>query len=121
MLSRILVFSVCCTVSLVACKRSAESKIVGAWRAGSAESAGKIRFDADHTFTGGEWSLTQTHQPAVIPDDGEWHIRGSKLVLKFRGEAHNPNQWELALVVRDDDHIVLRQASGLEITLERLK
>ena len=117
MLSRIIALSICCTAPLVACKRSVESTLIGT----SAESAGKIRFDTDHTFTSGEWSLTETHQPPVIPDDGEWHIIGSKLVLKFRGEAHNPKQSELALLVRDDDHIVLRQASGLEITLERLK
>jgi hypothetical protein len=71
-------------------------KLVGAWRAASAENAAKIRFDADHTFTGG------------------------KLVLNFRGEAHHPKQSELVLTVRDDDHIVLRQSSGLETTLERL-
>jgi hypothetical protein len=121
MLFRILAFSVCCAVLFVACKRSPESKLVGTWRAGSAENAAKIRFDADHTFTGGEWSLTETHQPPIIPDDGEWHVTGSKLVLNFRGEAHHPKQSELVLTVRDDDHIVLHQSSGLEIMLERLK
>ena len=108
-------------MALVACKRSAESTLVGTWRGTSAESVGKIQFNANHTFTGGEWSLTETHQPPVIPDDGEWHVMGSKLVLNFRGEAHKPKQSELVLTVRDDDHIVLRQPSGLETTLERLK
>jgi hypothetical protein len=121
MLFRILAFSICCAVAPVACKRSAESTLVGTWRAASAENAGKIRFDANHTFTGGEWSLTQTHQPPVIPDDGEWHITGGKLVLQFRGDAHDSKRSKLVFTVRDDDHIVLRQPSGLEISLERLK
>ena len=106
---------------LVACKRSAESTLVGTWRGTSAESAGKIQFDANHTFTGSERSLTATHQPPVIPDEGEWHVRGGKLVLDFRGDAHDPKRSELVFTVRDDDHIVLRQPSGLETTLERLK
>jgi hypothetical protein len=121
MLSRILAFFICCAVSLVACKRSPESKLVGTWRAASAQNAAKIRFDANHTFTGGEWSLTESHQPPVIPDEGEWHVTGSKLVLNFRGEFHKPKQSELGLTVRDDDHVVLRQPNGLETTLERLK
>ena len=118
---RVLAFAACCAVVLVACKRSPESKLVGTWRLESAENAGKIHFDANHTFTGGEWSLTETHQPPVIPDEGEWHITGSKLVLNFRGEFHRPKQSELALTVRDDDHVVLRQSTGSETTLERLK
>ena len=95
--------------------------LVGAWRGTSAENAGKFQFDANHIFTGGEWSLTATHQPSVIPDEGEWHVRGGKLVLDFRGDTHDPNRSELVFTVRDDDHIVLRQPSGLETTLERLK
>ena len=79
MLSRILAFSFCCALALVAWKRSAESTLAGMWRVTTEESAGKIRFDANHTFTGGEWSLTATHQPPVIPDDGEWRVRDSKL------------------------------------------
>src|SRR5260370_24390307 len=66
---------VCGGVALVAWKRSVESTLVGMWRVTAEESAGKIRFDANHTFTGGEWSLTATHQPPVIPDDGEWHVK----------------------------------------------
>ncbi|HEX9423499.1 MAG TPA: hypothetical protein VF899_09660 [Pyrinomonadaceae bacterium] len=120
MLSRVVTFYVGCAVLLIACERAPESKLVGTWRVASAENDGKIRVDADHTFTGGEWSLTETHQPPVIPDDGEWHIVGSKLVLNFRGEAHNPKQSKLVLTVRDDDHIVLRRPSGLETTLQRL-
>jgi hypothetical protein len=121
MLKRILAFSACCAVSLVACERSPESKLVGTWRAVSPENTGKIRFDANHTFTGGEWSLTATHQPPIIPDDGQWHVTGNHLLLNFRGEAHKPKQSELVLTVRDDDHVVLRQSSGSETTLERLK
>src|SRR5438094_9541236 len=121
MLFRILAFSVCCAVLFVACKRSPESNLVGTWRAASAENAAKIGFGADHTFMGGEWSLTETHQPPIIPDDGEWHVTGSKLVLNFRGEAHRPKQSELGLTVRDDDHILLYQCRGSEIMLERLK
>lgn len=121
MLKRILALSVCCAVWLVACDRSLESKLVGTWRAVSPENTGKIRFDTNHTFTGGEWSLTETHQPPIIPDNGEWHLTGSTLVLNFRGEFHDLKKSELVLTVRDDDHIVLRQPSGLETILERLK
>jgi hypothetical protein len=121
MLLRILAFLTCCALALVACKRSLESSLVGTWRGTTAESAGKIRFNANHTFTGGEWSLAATHQPPVIPDDGEWHVTGSKLILDFRGDAHDAKRSELVFTVRDDDHIVLRQSSGLETTLERLK
>jgi hypothetical protein len=121
MLKRIIALSLCCAALLLACERSPESKLVGTWRTANAENAGKIRFEANHTFTGGEWSLTETHQPPVIPDNGEWHATGSKLVLNFRGDAHDPKRSELVFTVRDDDHIVLRQPSGLETTLERLK
>ena len=121
MLVRTLAFSICCAMALVACKRSAESTLVGTWRGTSAENAGKFQFDANHTFTGGEWSTTATHQPPVIPDDGQWHIRGSRLVLDFRGDAHDPKRSELVFTARDKDHIVLGQPSGLETTLERLK
>src|ERR1700745_791072 len=121
MLLRILAFSICCAVSLVACKRSADSILVGTWRGTTAESTGKIRFNANHTFAGGEWSLAATHQPPVIPDDGEWHVAGSKLILEFRGNARDPKRSEFVFTVRDDNHIVLRQPSGLETTLERLK
>ena len=121
MLKRITAFSLCCAALFVACKRSPESKLVGTWRTANAENAGEIRFEANHTFTGGEWSLTETHQPPMIPDNGEWHVTGSKLVLNFRGEFHDPKQSELVLTMRDDDHIVLGQPSGLETTLERLK
>jgi hypothetical protein len=121
MLKRTFAFSVCGAVLLISCRPSPESKLVGTWCAASAENAAKIRFEANHTFTGGEWSLTETHQPPVIPDEGEWHVTGSKLVLDFREEAHDPKQSELALTVRDDDHIVLRQSIGLEIMLERFR
>src|SRR5260370_6849371 len=121
MLLRILASSICCALALVACKRSAESTLVGTWRGTTAESAGKIRFDANHTFTGGEWSVTATHQPPVIPDDGEWHVRGSKLMLDFRGDAHDPKRSQLMFTVRDEDHIVLRHPHALETTLHRLK
>ena len=121
MLLRILAFSSCCALALVACERSAESTLVGTWQVTTADNVVKIRFDANHTFTGGEWSLTATHQPPVIPDDGQWHIRGSRLVLDFRGDAHDPKRSELVFTARDKDHIVLGQPSGLETTLERLK
>jgi hypothetical protein len=48
-------------------------------------------------------------------------VTGSKLILDFRGDAHDPKRSKLVFTVRDDDHIVLRQSSGLETTLERLK
>jgi hypothetical protein len=121
MLKRIIAFFLCCAALLLACGRSPESKLVGTWRTANAENAGKIHFEANHTFTGGEWSLTETHHPSIIPDNGEWHLTGSTLVLNFRGEFHDPKKSELVLTVRDDDHIVLRQPSGLETTLERLE
>jgi hypothetical protein len=121
MLKRITALSVCCAAFFVACERSPESKLVGTWRTANAENAGKVRFETNHTFSGGEWSLTETHQPPVIPDNGEWHVTGRKLVLNFQGEFHDRKQSELVLTMRDDDHIVLRQPSGMETTLERLK
>src|SRR5262245_22128901 len=109
MLLRIFAFSICCELALVACKRSGESTFIGTWRATTTESSGEIRFDANHTFTGGERSLTATHQPPVIRDNGEWHVRGSRFTLDFRGESHDPKRSEFVFTVRDDDHIVLRQ------------
>src|SRR5260370_40032121 len=85
---------VCGGVALVAWKRSAESTLVGMWRVTTEESAGKIRFDANHTFTGGEWSLTATHQPPVIPDDGEWHVKRQQAhglyMAALVAALHNP-------------------------------
>src|SRR6266540_3325402 len=103
MLSRVVTFYVGCAVLLIACERAPESKLVGTWRVASAENDGKIRVDADHTYTGGEWSLTETHQPPVISDDAESHVVCSELLLTFRREAPNPKQPDRVLTVRDDD------------------
>jgi hypothetical protein len=59
----------------------------------------------------------------VLSDTGDWHISGNKLVLNFHGYTHPPNgrRVEFSLTTRDQDHVTMRQANGLETTLERLK
>ena len=100
-----------------------QSKLVGSWQAKTLNDAGEIQFRSDHTFTSREVAVTYSHQPPVLSDAGEWHVRSSMLVLDFRGDTHPPEarHVEFSLVMRDDDHFAMRQANGLETTLERLK
>jgi hypothetical protein len=121
MLVRVFAFVLGSAVALAACKGVPDSQLVGTWRTSTAEDAGKLQFHANHTFSGGEWSVTSTHQPPVIAVEGDWRISGSKLILDFRDTFHTPKHQELALLVRDGDHVVLRPPSGAEITLKREK
>jgi hypothetical protein len=123
MLKRIFVICVCGAVLLYACKPAMESKLVGSWRAKTADDAGDIQFRSDHTFTSREWPVTYSHQPPVLSDAGEWHVSKDKLVLDFAGDTHPPDarHVEFSLVMRDQNYFTIRQANGLETTLERLK
>jgi hypothetical protein len=68
MLVRVLVISVCGVAFLAACKPSLESKLVGTWRAKTAEDTGELRLGQDHTFTSREWAVTYSHRPPVLSD-----------------------------------------------------
>ena len=87
-------------------------------RGKTGDDAGDIQFRSDHTFTLRELPVTYSHQYA-----GEWQARRSMLVLNFTGDTHPPNAThvEFALTMRDQDHFTVRNANGLETTLERLK
>src|SRR5262249_59748012 len=102
MLTRVVAVALGSAMMLVACKRVSDSQLVGTWRTSAAEDAGKLRFAPNHTFTGGEWSLTSSHQPPIIPGEGDWRIIGGKLVLDFRDKFHKTKHQEFALIVRDD-------------------
>lgn len=123
MLMRVFVICACGTALLCACKPSVQSKLEGTWRAKSPDDAGQIQFRSDHTFTSSEWAVTYSHQPPVLSDQGEWHVRADKLVLDFRGDTHPPDarHVEFTLAMPDNDHFTIRQANALETTLERLK
>jgi|ERR1043166_8334034 hypothetical protein len=117
------VICACSVALLAACKPARESKLVGSWRAKTSDDAGSIQFRRDHTFTSREWAVTYSHQPPVLSDAGKWRLSGGKLVLDFAGETHPPDarHIEFSLAMRDQDHFTIRQANGLETTLERVK
>jgi hypothetical protein len=123
MLVRVLVICACGIGLFAACKPATESKLVGSWRAKTADDVGDIQFRSDHTFTSHEWAVTYSHQPPVLSNAGEWHVSKDKLVLDFAGDTHPPDarHVEFSLAMRDQDCFTIRQANGLETTLERLK
>src|SRR5438094_3586421 len=123
MLVRILPFAVCGLAALAGCKPSVQSKLVGTWKVTGRDDAGQIDYRKDHTFTSREWAVTYTHQPAVLFDTGEWHVRDNKLVMDFHGDSHPPDtrHAEFSLAMFDDDHFAIRQLSGVVTTLERQK
>jgi hypothetical protein len=122
MLVRILTVSVCGLIVFAGCNRSVESKLVGTWRVQSRDDAGQIHYLKDHTFTSREWAVTYSHQPPVLFDRGQWHVRGNKLIMDFRGDSHplDAKHAEFSLAMFDDAHFAIRQ-SDAATTLERIK
>jgi hypothetical protein len=113
---RILLVSMGMLAVFSACKRSADSKLIGSWRGHSEGMAGEIRFAADHTFTSREWDATNK-----VPGSGDWDVSGEKLVLNFSEDSYQPKHRELMVTFLDADHIALHSPGGSESTLERLK
>ena len=116
MLKRVLPIAIC--VICAGCSHSPDSSLVGSWRGHTEEMAGEIRFASDHTFTSREWDTTIS-----LSDAGDWHVSGRKLMLNFHGGTRAPDKRsvEFSLAMRDQDHLTLRQANGVETILERLK
>ena len=108
---------------LTSCCHSAESKLVGSWQWKSCDDAGDVAYRADHTFTSREWAVTYTHQPPVVMDGGEWHIRRGRLVMDFKGNARvvQARHAELPLTFFDSDTFIVRTTDGRFNTFERLK
>jgi hypothetical protein len=123
MLERALAIVICGVMLFAGCKRSVDLKLIGRWQAHTADDAGEITFHEDHSFLSWERAVTYSQQPPVLWGGGEWHVTPKSLVLSFHADSHRPAvpRVEFALDVHDRDHITLRQASGLETTLERLK
>ena len=120
---RIIPIAACGLAMFVGCERSADSKLVGSWRVTGRDDAGQINYRKDHTFTSREWAVTYTHQPPVVFDTGKWQLRENKLVMDFNGGSHprDATHMEFSLAVFDDDHLVIRQRSGVLTMLERQK
>jgi hypothetical protein len=110
-------------VAFTSCERAVESKLVGSWHWKGCDDAGDVVYRADHTFSSREWAVTYTHQPPVVIDDGEWHIRGSRLVLDFKGDTRpiDGKHLELPFTLFDKDTLLVRTADGRMSTFERLK
>ena len=72
---------------LTACGHSADSKLVGSWQWKGCDDAGDVAYRADHTFTSRDWAVTYSHQPPIVADAGEWHIRGNRLIMDFKGDT----------------------------------
>jgi hypothetical protein len=123
MLVRILPVAICWLAVFAGCKQSVESKLAGTWKVAGRDDAGQIDYRKDHTFTSREWAVTYTHQPPVLFDTGEWHVRQNKLIMDFHGDTHpaNARHVEFSLAMFDDDHCAIRQSSGVVTTLERQK
>ena len=122
--ARILAVSICSVAVLAGCKQSIESSLVGAWRMRSVDDAGQIDYGKDHTFTWREWPVTNTDQPALLFDTGEWRLHGNKLIMDFKGAGRPPDakHAEFSLARFDDDHFVIRKSNtAAAITLERMK
>jgi len=109
--------------ALTGCGHPAESKLVGSWQWKSCDDAGDIAYRADHTFTSRDWAVTYTHQPPIVIDVGEWHIRRDRLVIDFKGETRPPDarHVELPFTFFDTDTLLVRTADGRMSTFERLK
>jgi hypothetical protein len=86
------------------------------------DDAGQIDYGKDHTFTWREWPVTNTNQPPVLFDTGEWQVRGTKLIMDFKGGSRPAKHSEFSLARFDDDHFVIRTSNAAAaITLERMK
>jgi hypothetical protein len=118
MLARSLLIAICTLVVFPACNRSKESNLVGSWQSHGDEMAGEIRFASDHTFTSREWDATN-----LLSDAGDWRVSGDKLVINFHGDTRAPDKRtvEFSVTMRDQDHLTLRRANGIETVLKRLK
>ena len=70
-----------------ACEHSADSKLVGSWQWKGCDDAGDVAYRADHSFTSRDWAVTYSHQPPIVADTGEWHIKGNRLIMDLKGDT----------------------------------
>jgi hypothetical protein len=106
---------------LAGCGHSYDSKLVGSWQWRGCDDAGDVTYSADHTFTTKEWPVTYTHQPPILYDTGQWHLRGGRLIVDFKGDTHAAKHSEFPLAFFDRDTFVIRTAEGKVHSFERVK
>jgi len=114
--------SIFIVVSMLGCRESTESKLVGTWGWKSCDDAGDVIYRKDHKFVSREWALSHTQEPPIIFDSGDWHLRNGQLILNFTGDSRPPEARHLVVsfMLFGDDALVIRGSNGLVRTFERL-
>jgi hypothetical protein len=107
---------------LTACGHSSDSKLIGSWQWNTCDDAGDVAYRSDHTFACREWAVTYSHQPPILIDGGEWHVRGGKVVMDFKGDTRPAEGKHVELPFTFfGDKLLLRITGGTVNTFERLK
>jgi hypothetical protein len=109
--------------TMVGCSEATESKLVGTWEWKSCDDAGDVSYRKDHTFISREWALTQTQQPSIVYDSGDWHLHSGQLTLNFSGQSRPPEARHLVVsfIFFGQDLLVIRNSSGLIRTFQRVE
>jgi hypothetical protein len=121
-----MLFRIMFAASLLAfsgCGRSADSKLVGSWQWNGCDDAGDVAYRADHTFASRDWAVTYSHQPPIVAEAGEWHIRGNRLIMDFKGDTRpaKARHVELPFTFFDRDTLLVRATDGRVNTFDRLR
>jgi hypothetical protein len=70
-----------CVITLTACTRFREHKMIGTWRFENEDGVEEISLHQDHSF----WSLNtfkkELVEPSVIEQTGSWRLKGHQLLL----------------------------------------
>jgi hypothetical protein len=108
---------------LTGCGHATDSKLVGWWRWKDCDDAGDVVYRADHTFTSRQWGVTYIHQPPMLVDAGEWHVRGDRLVLDSKRDTLPPEarHIELPFSFFGPETLLVRATDGRLSTFERVK
>ena len=106
-----------------ACEHSADSKLLGSWQWKGCDDAGDVAYRADHSFTSRDWAVTYSHQPPIVADAGEWHIRGNRLIMDFKGDTRQAEarHLELPFTFFGKDTLLVRATDGRVNTFDRLR
>ena len=82
-----------------------------------------MAYRADHSFTSRDWAVTYSHQPPIVADAGEWHIRGNRLIMDFKGDTRQAEarHLELPFTFFGKDTLLVRATDGRVNTFDRLR